>query len=278
MIDTQSLLGCTITLTTDQHSLKEAWINSSTSSQRFLSLPIARTVNVLSDWPLQKPEKRHNTPSVLAFPTITNSCHAAPIYQSYFSCMNASEPLGLESTLLPTLPKIPEKKKPKKRYKPVAKKIVPVGAPLNEDFRVIRHYHPNPLAGLQPLPAFPTDFVSTSRYTQEAKDIVDKSHPSNFLWPEERKLMHALMMQQEDAFAWNETQKGRFKEEYFPPVVFPVLPHTPWVLKNMPIPPGIYQKVIEQVRAKIEAGVYEPSNSSYRSRWFTMVKKDGSSL
>src|SRR5436190_4855479 len=26
------------------------------------------------------------------------------------------------------------------------------------------------------------------------------------------------------------------------------------------------------------AGVYEPSNSSYRSRWFTVVKKDGKSL
>ena len=29
---------------------------------------------------------------------------------------------------------------------------------------------------------------------------------------------------------------------------------------------------------KIDAGVYEPSNASYRSRWFTVAKKDGKSL
>ncbi|THH10096.1 hypothetical protein EW146_g8480 [Bondarzewia mesenterica] len=46
----------------------------------------------------------------------------------------------------------------------------------------------------------------------------------------------------------------------------------------MPIPPGIYDKVCDVIRTKIAAGVYEPSNSSYRSRWFTIIKKDGFSL
>jgi hypothetical protein len=32
------------------------------------------------------------------------------------------------------------------------------------------------------------------------------------------------------------------------------------------------------IKKKIEAGVYEPSNSSYRSRWFCVMKKDGKSL
>ena len=32
------------------------------------------------------------------------------------------------------------------------------------------------------------------------------------------------------------------------------------------------------MKRKIEAGVYEPSNASYRSRWFCVVKKDGKSL
>jgi hypothetical protein len=32
------------------------------------------------------------------------------------------------------------------------------------------------------------------------------------------------------------------------------------------------------LKKKIEAGVYEPSNSSYRSRWFCVTKKDGKSL
>jgi hypothetical protein len=43
----------------------------------------------------------------------------------------------------------------------------------------------------------------------------------------------------------------------------------------MPIPPSIYAQVIKAVRKKIASGVYEPSNSSYRSCWFTVAKKDG---
>ncbi|THH20449.1 hypothetical protein EW146_g895 [Bondarzewia mesenterica] len=46
----------------------------------------------------------------------------------------------------------------------------------------------------------------------------------------------------------------------------------------MLIPPGIYDKVCDVICIKIAAGVYEPSNSSYCSRWFIIIKKDGSSL
>ncbi|THH07694.1 hypothetical protein EW146_g9237 [Bondarzewia mesenterica] len=69
-----------------------------------------------------------------------------------------------------------------------------------------------------------------------------------------------------------------FREDFFPPVDMPVITHKPWVLHNMPIPPGIYDKVCDVICTKIAAGVYEPSNSSYCSRWFTIIKKDGSSL
>jgi len=35
---------------------------------------------------------------------------------------------------------------------------------------------------------------------------------------------------------------------------------------------------VEIIKSKITAGVYEPSNSSYRSRWFCVLKKDGKSF
>ena len=100
----------------------------------------------------------------------------------------------------------------------------------------------------------------------------------NFLLPEERKLMHHFMMEQNMGFAWDDSERGRFREDFFPPVEIPVIPHRPWVLKNIPIPPGLYPKVCEVIKTKIDAGVYEPSNSSYRSRWFCVLKKDGVSL
>ena len=42
-------------------------------------------------------------------------------------------------------------------------------------------------------------------------------------------------------------------------------------------PPGIYGEVCKIIQTKIDAGVYERLNSSYRSRWFTVLKK-GSKL
>ena len=86
------------------------------------------------------------------------------------------------------------------------------------------------------------------------------------------------MCKQEGAFAWNDTERGRFQTDFFPPIDFPVVPHTPWVERNIPIPPGIYDEICRIIRKKLDAGVYEPSNSSYRSRWFSVLKKDGKSL
>ncbi|THH20453.1 hypothetical protein EW146_g901 [Bondarzewia mesenterica] len=46
----------------------------------------------------------------------------------------------------------------------------------------------------------------------------------------------------------------------------------------MPIPSDIYDKVCNVICTKITARVYEPLNSSYHSRWFIIIKKDGFSL
>jgi hypothetical protein len=90
--------------------------------------------------------------------------------------------------------------------------------------------------------------------------------------------MHHFMMIHQDRFAWNEEQKGSFCKDFFLPVCMPITEHIPWVLKNMPRPPGIYNTVLDIVRKKIAAGVYEQSNSSYRSCWFTVLRKGGSKL
>lgn len=109
-------------------------------------------------------------------------------------------------------------------------------------------------------------------------ETIDKLHDHEFLWLEEVKLVHHIMSVHENAFAWDECEKGCFKHEYFPPVEFPVIEHVPWRLPVLPIPPGLLDQIVEIVKDKISAGVYEPSSSSYRSRWFTVLKKDGKSL
>nr|GAT45999.1 DNA/RNA polymerase [Mycena chlorophos] len=166
----------------------------------------------------------------------------------------------------------------KKKYKPVAQKVKPVLGTLPEKFRIVRHIDGEPLADIPTLNPNPPPFVPTERYTAERRDIIDAAHPGEFLQPEERKLMHHFMTLQRDGFAWNDSERGKFRPEYFPPVDIPVVPHTPWVQRNIPIPPGIYDEVCRVIKTKMAAGVYEPSNSSYRSRWFCVVKKDGASL
>ena len=58
----------------------------------------------------------------------------------------------------------------------------------------------------------------------------------------------------------------------------PIVPHKPWVLCNILILPRIYDNVCEAIRRKLQAGTFEPSNSSYQSCWFCVVKKDGKAL
>jgi len=153
----------------------------------------------------------------------------------------------------------------KKKYKPVAQKIRPIAAELPERFRIQRKIIGDPLADIPKLDPNPPPFRPKGRYTQERRDALDKIHSSNFLWPRERDLLHDFMCKQEKGFAWTDLERGRFRSDFFPPIEFPVVPHTPWVLRNIPIPPGIYDEVCRVIKKKLKAGVYERSNSSYRS-------------
>ena len=147
-------------------------------------------------------------------------------------------------------------------YKRVANKIRPIATTLPEEFRIIRRVPSDLLADLPKLPTSPPDFVPGERYTQERKELMSVNK-DNFLWPEEEKLVDYLIKVHEKAFAWSEEEKGKFSEEYFEPVVFLTVEHVPWVLKNIPIPPGIYDQVIAIIKDKIRTGVYELLNSSY---------------
>ena len=127
------------------------------------------------------------------------------------------------------------------------------------------------------LSPHPPPFSPTGRYTQERMELFDKLNPG-FLLPTKQMLLHYFMMLHQDAFTWEVSERGHFREDFFPPVDMPVIPHTPWVERNIPIPPGLYDQVCKIIKEKIDTGVYEPSNSSYRTRWFNVVKKDGASL
>jgi hypothetical protein len=165
----------------------------------------------------------------------------------------------------------------KKKYKPVHLKVKPVIRELPDKFRIIRNIIGNPLKDLPTLPTDPLQFRPTGRYTKERKDTFDTIN-DGFLWPSEKHLLHYFMMIHNDAFAWQTSERGHFREDFFPPVDIPVVPHKPWIQRNIPIPPGLYDELCKLVKQKMDAGVFEPSNSSYQSRWFCVLKRDGKSL
>jgi len=161
------------------------------------------------------------------------------------------------------------------KYKPIAKKVKSVPVMLPKEFCTTRKIIGDPLVNMPTLPMHPLDFVPTGQYNTEAHNIIDTNHPRDFLLPEECKLMHHFMMLFKCSFAWNETQKGSCRQDFFPLIKIPVILHVPWALLNIPIPPGIYNNVVKIIRDKIASETYEPSSSSYRLRWFTVLKKNG---
>jgi hypothetical protein len=159
-------------------------------------------------------------------------------------------------------------------YKKVANKVRPVAATLPEDFHNIRHIPEDPLLMLLALPTHPPDFTPGERLTQEHLDALSLN-ANGFLQLEEEKLLTYVLKMNEMGLAWMEVEKGRFRDEYFSPIKIPVIEHTPWAHKNLPIPPRILYDVIKIFKDKSAMGIYEHSDASYCSRWFTVPKKSG---
>ena len=58
-------------------------------------------------------------------------------------------------------------------YKPVAKKVCAILAPLDEEFCITQSLLDDPLSGLKPLPSHPPNFIPGVHFTQECADNLD---------------------------------------------------------------------------------------------------------
>jgi hypothetical protein len=159
-------------------------------------------------------------------------------------------------------------------YKRVDKKVKPVSTSFPEECYVRRQVPVDPLLSLPKLPIHPPDFFPTRKITDERLKILNINE-KGFLSPEEEKLFKHIMVLNEEAIAFEDVERGTFKESYFSPYIIPTVPHRPWEDKNIPIPAGLREKVMEVLKLKIDAGVYEQSQASYRSKWFVVLKKNG---
>jgi hypothetical protein len=149
-------------------------------------------------------------------------------------------------------------------YKPVDRRVCPISGTFPQEALVRRSFPHNPLEGLPKLSRNPPDFTPTEKISAERLKSININ--DGFLWPEEEKLFNQVMVLNEEALAFEETDRGTLREDYFSPYVMPTIPHTAWEERNIPIPPGIRDKVIELLKHKMKAGVYEHCQSAYRSK------------
>jgi hypothetical protein len=96
----------------------------------------------------------------------------------------------------------------------------------------------DPLTGMRPVPAVAPPFEPGKRYTYE-RMIAQLVDPQNFLLPEEIQLAHWVLRKNKDALAWDESEKGRFLDQYFNPIKIATIAHIPWVVRNIPLAPGL---------------------------------------
>ena len=126
---------------------------------------------------------------VLATLIQSNGDHKLEII-AYIPCENEEAALDIEHKVFAG-----------KKYKLVDQKVRPVKGTLPEEFRIIRNIIGDPLADILKLDPNPPDFTPTGRYTQEQREHMDHVHDPEFLWPEELKVVHHLLMLQNAAFA-----------------------------------------------------------------------------
>ena len=167
-----------------------------------------------------------------------------------------------------------QKTKPVFKYKAVDKRKRPVPNTFPEELKTTRKFPSDPLENLPLLPTNPPEFTPTKKLTAERMEKLQLDK-NDYLTKEENKLLKHVLTINERSIAFSEEERGTFRSDYFTDYVMPVMEHEPWKEKNMPLPPGYRDKILKLLKEKIDAGVYEPAQSSYRSRWFCIVKKDG---
>ena len=145
----------------------------------------------------------------------------------------------------------------KKKYKLVARKVQLILDTLPSRFCIKCNITSDPLADLLTLSPHPPPFTPCRCYTKERHIKMDNLHSTDFLWPAECELLHHFISLQNEGFIWDNSEHGHFHEDFFPPIKTPVVAHTPWVKRNIPIPPGIYNEVCRIIHIKMDAGVYE---------------------
>lgn len=144
------------------------------------------------------------------------------------------------------------------KYKTVDKKVRPVPMVIPEGMKVKRTFPSDPLANLPVLPQNAPKFIPTGRVTAERMEKLEEDM-SIELRKEEKRMLKYVIVLNGRSIAFDESERGTFRRDYFSDYQIPVVDHIPWMDKNIPLPKGYVDEIIRMLKEKISAGVYEES-------------------
>ncbi|CAD6918627.1 unnamed protein product, partial [Tilletia caries] len=157
-------------------------------------------------------------------------------------------------------------------YKPVARKVRSVAENITEHDRVQVNIPPDYEDDMIKLPSIAPPLQPGKRLTLERLAEL-KLDPDGLLLPDEMDLLKWVLVSNEMAMAFDESEKGVVDPAIVPPVTIPVTEHELWNMRNIPVPAAIKEKVLGILKSKIDSGLYEASSAGYTSRWFAVMKK-----
>lgn len=106
---------------------------------------------------------------------------------------------------------------------------------MPESAKTIRKFPSNPLENLKPVPLDPPPFQDGKRVTRQRLDALSLNQ-NGFLNLKEVQIFEHILLQNEKAIAFDESEKGQFRDDYFSPHIFPTIDHVPWTESAVPIP------------------------------------------
>ncbi|CAD7068778.1 unnamed protein product [Tilletia caries] len=157
-------------------------------------------------------------------------------------------------------------------YKPVARKVRSVAENITEHDRVQVNIPPDYEDDMIKLPSIAPPLQPGKRLTLERLAEL-KLDPDGLLLPDEMDLLKWVLVSNEMAMAFDESEKGVVDPAIVPPVTIPVTEHELWNMRNIPVPAAIKEKVLGILKSKIDSGLYEASSAGYTSRWLAVMKK-----
>ena len=113
-------------------------------------------------------------------------------------------------------------------YKKVTNRVKPVATTMPQHAHIVHCFPEDLLRTLPHLSTHPPEFTPGKHLMHECMTELGVLNNLS-LWPKEQNLTAQVLLLNKLGLAWDKSEKGCFRDDYFNPVIIPTIEHTPWV-------------------------------------------------